>query len=319
MKKIRLVLFLWILLAVLISGGGVSASPPLAETQSALSSITNPTLESVNTPDFTGCGGINVPAVNAAYEQEVVFLVNQERAKAGLPPLKQSVELDEASRYHAADMVQDNYFEHDSYDRAGDEVVFVCSTWDRIKTYYPSPSAENIAAGYATPSSVMNGWMNSSGHRSNILSAYSWEIGVGYYQGGGYGAYWVQDFGRRSGVFPMIINQEAGNTDTRTVSLYIYGDWTEIRIRNDDGEWSQWMPFQNNMNWDLAGGIGTHTVWVEMRAGNDTSASHDTITLTQDDNPSPPTPTSTPTPASTPIPTDYDEFVFLPQLLNQDQ
>jgi hypothetical protein len=117
----------------------------------------------------------------------------------------------------------------------------------------------------------------------------------------------------------MIINQEAGNTDTRSVSLYIYGDWTEIRIRNDDGEWSQWMPFQNNMNWDLAGGIGTHTVWVEMRAGNDTSASHDTITLTQDDNPSPPTPTSTPTPASTPIPTDYDEFVFLPQLLNQDQ
>jgi uncharacterized protein YkwD len=311
MKKIRFVLFLWFLLALLISGGGVSASPPSAETQPALSGITNPTLESVNSPDFTGCGGINVPVVNAAYEQEVVFLVNQERAKNGLPPLKRSIELEEASRYHAADLAQDAYFEHDSYDRAGDDLVYVCSTWDRIKTYYPSPSAENIAGGYATPNSVMNGWMISTGHRNNILSAYSWEIGVGYFQGGGYGSYWVQDFGRQSGVYPLIINQEAESTDSRSVSLYIYGDWTEIRLRNDDGEWSQWMPFQNNLNWELAGGVGTHTVWAEMRNGLETTSFHDTITLTQDDD----TPTPTPTPTRTP--TDFDEFIFLPQLIKQ--
>jgi hypothetical protein len=153
--------------------------------------------------------------------------------------------------------------------------------------------------------------MISTGHRNNILSAYSWEIGVGYFQGGGYGSYWVQDFGRQSGVYPLIINQEAESTDSRSVSLYIYGDWTEIRLRNDDGEWSQWMPFQNNLNWELVGGVGTHTVWAEMRNGLETTSFHDTITLTQDDD----TPTPTPTPTRTP--TDFDEFIFLPQLIKQ--
>lgn len=309
---------------LLISSSGVSARLILSERQPVSSSITNPYLVRVNSPAFIGCGGINVPVVNATYEQEVVFLVNQERAKAGLPPLKRSVELEEASRYHAADLAQDNYFEHDSYDRAGDELVFVCSTWDRIQSYYPSPSAENIAGGYATPSSVMDGWMSSSGHRNNILSTYSWEIGVGYYQGGSYGSYWVQDFGRRSGVFPLIINHEAESTSTRSVSLYIYGNWTEVRLRNDEGAWSQWMPFQNNINWELASGVGSHTVWADLRNDSDSSMTSDTITLTVDDIPSAgtPSPTVTKTPRNTPTPTQspvlitYSEFMFLPQVLN---
>lgn len=315
MRKIRFIFIPWILLTLLLFSSGVSASPVFAERDPVSSGQANLPLVRVNLPVYTGCGGINVPVINAAYEQEVVYLVNQERANAGLPPLKRSVDLDEASRYHAADMAQDSYFKHDSYDRAGDNVVYVCSTWDRIKTYYPSPSAENIAAGYSTPTSVMNGWMNSTGHQNNILSTYSWEIGVGYYQGGGYGSYWVQDFGRQSGVYPLIINQDAANTDTRSVSLYIYGDWTEFRLRNDEGNWSQWMPFQNSMNWELTGGIGTHTVWTEMRNGLDASSFSDTITLTQDDNPPNPTPIPIPTETRTPI--DYDEFMFLPQLMNQ--
>lgn len=312
------------LFILLVSSSGVSANPLMAGRKPVSSSITNPNLVDVKSPEFIGCGGINVPVVNAAYELEVVFLVNQERAKAGLPPLKRSIELEEASRYHAADLAQDNYFEHDSYDRAGDELVFVCSTWDRIQTYYPSPSAENIAGGYATPSSVMNGWMNSSGHRNNILSAYSWEIGVGYYQGGGYGSYWVQDFGRLPGVYPLIINQEAENTDTRSVSLYIYGDWAEVRLRNDEGAWSSWIPFRNNLNWELAGGVGPHTVWAELRTASDKLTTSDTINLSADDYPPTDTPSptvpqvpgNTPTPTQTPVPIAYSEFVFLPQILN---
>jgi uncharacterized protein YkwD len=264
-----------------------------------------------DSPDYTGCGGINVPVVNPAYEQEVVVLVNQERAKAGLPPLKRIIELDEAARYHAADMAQDIYFEHDSYDRVNDNLEFVCSTWERINTYYPSPRAENIAAGYATPDAVMNGWMNSSGHRKNILSTSSWEIGVGYFQGGSYGSYWVQDFGRPQGRYPLIINQDAVSTDSRSVSLYIYGGWTEIRLRNDEGEWSQWMPFQSTMDWELAGGVGQHTVRAEMHTDLDASSSSDTIMLTQDENP--------PTPAPTRIPVNYADFVFLPQVMNKNQ
>jgi uncharacterized protein YkwD len=290
---------------LLLSWGGSSMSLAAGELQPVSPGILPQPLVHVNAPQFTGCGGIVVPVVNPVYEQEVVVLVNQERAKAGLPPLKRVVELDEAARYHAADMAQDVYFEHDSYDRVNEMLTVVCSTWDRIKTYYPSPRAENIAGGYATPEAVMSGWMNSSGHRKNILSASSWEIGVGYFQGGSYGSYWVQDFGLQDGVYPLIINLDAASTDSRSVTLYIYGGWTEIRLRNDQGEWSQWMPFQNTMKWELGGGVGTHTVWVEMRTDLDFSSSSDTITLTQDD--TPPTPTR--------IPFNYTEFVYLPQVM----
>lgn len=323
-RTLRLVFIFWMLLTLQISSRGVSAYTSIDEEPPVSSSIANPSLMSSNSANFAGCGGTTVPVVNTTYEREVVYLVNQERAKAGLPPLKRSIELEEASRYHAADLAQDNYFEHDSYDRVGEQLVYVCSTWDRIQKYYPSPSAENIAGGYATPSSVMNGWMTSSGHRNNILGAYSWEIGVGYYQGGSYGSYWVQDFGRRPGVYPLIINQDAENTDTRSVSLYIYGDWAEVRLRNDDDTWSSWFPFQNHLNWELGGGVGTHTVWAELRTASDSTLTSDTINLTEDDFPrsDTPTPTATlvpgdpPNPTQTPVAITYSEFVFLPQILN---
>lgn len=55
-------------------------------------------------------------------------------------------------------------------------------------------AGENIAAGQRTPDEVMQAWMNSSGHRANILNAKYTELGVGYYKGGSYGVYWVQEF-----------------------------------------------------------------------------------------------------------------------------
>lgn len=235
---------------------------------------------------YTGCQGEIAPVVNAGYEAQVVELVNQERASRGLPPLKRVATLDDAARYYARDLGDDDYFlpDHDTYDRVGGGLVKVCDTWDRIKDYYPSPRAENIAAGYSTPQSVMNGWMNSTGHRNNILSTSSWEIGVGYHQGSGsYGRYWVQDFGRRGGVYPLIINGEAATTDLRNVSLYIYGSWDEVRLRNDGGAWSPWQPFQNTMPWLLAQGMGEHTVSAEMRAsGGATASASDAIYLRVD-------------------------------------
>jgi len=197
-------------------------------------------------------------------------------------------------------MGQDDYFavvdhEHDTYDKIAGYHVWVCDAWTRIQSYYVQPevarpSAENIAAGDPTPQRVMDFWMVIPEDRSNILSTYSWEIGVGYYTGEGWwsklGGYWVQDFGRRSDVYPLIIDREAAKTNSRNVSLYIYGSWDEVRLRSDGpcvgcvhGSWSGWQPFQNTMNWTLGLGRGEHTVWAEMRKGGQSASSSDTIYL----------------------------------------
>ncbi len=244
-----------------------------------------------STPAYSGCGGVIAPAVNSEYEQQVLDLVNEERQNAGLPPLKLVQELTNSARYHATDMGQDNYFNHDTYDRVNSSLQFVCDTWQRILSFYPpnwSSLAENIAAGYGSPQDVMTGWMNSTGHRNNILSANSWEMGVGYYDlGGDYGRYWVQNFGRRRDYYPLLINRDAASTDNRQVSLYIYGTWTEVRLRNDSGElyptqWSAWMPFSNTMPWTLEHGVGLHTVYAEMRTDTQSAASQDSIDLSSD-------------------------------------
>jgi uncharacterized protein YkwD len=193
------------------------------------------------------------------YEQQVVDLVNLERANRGLPPYKRVTALDEAARYHSADLGQDNYFDHNTYDRVNGNLVYVCDTWTRIGKYYAGASGENIAAGYSTPQSVMNGWMNSPGHRNNILSTHSREIGVGYanQSGSDYYHYWTQDFGRRSGVYPLIINRDAASTDSRNVSLYVYGtnsDFQQMRLKNDNGTWANWQTLQNNLTWTNATG-----------------------------------------------------------------
>jgi uncharacterized protein YkwD len=235
-------------------------------------------------PAYTGCGGVSAPAVREDYEQQVIDLVNQARADQNLPPFKRASALVEAARYHATDLVMDNYFQHPSYDRVGSNLVYVCDTFERIISYF-SPNwramAENIAAGQTNPEWVMRSWMNSPGHRANILSGQTWEIGVGYAAGGAYSHYWVQDFGRREGVYPLIINREAASSDSRNVELYIYGDWEFIRLRNDDDAWGDWQPFQNRLPWVLNNSAGEHTVWAEMRSSSRTAASNDSIILTE--------------------------------------
>jgi len=231
-------------------------------------------------PDMAGCGDTEAPVINSDYELAIVELVNQERASEGLPPLERIANLDSAARYHSTDLGQDDYFNHDSYDRSGDELFYSCSVWTRIGSYYNGARGENIAAGYGTPESVMNAWMNSPGHRSNILSASNWEIGIGYYEGSGsYSSYWTQDFGRRNGVYPVVINNDAQATNDPVVNLYIYGDWSELRLRNDMEAWTAWQPFQNALSWELLHASGERTVTVEMRTGDQVTTSYDTIDL----------------------------------------
>jgi len=236
-------------------------------------------------PLYTGCGGVTPPAaVNAAYEQQVLDLVNEQRRINNLPPLKRVSLLDDASRYHALDLLQDDYFEHDSYDRVGGNLQFACAWSARISSYYTNSNylAENIAAGYTTPQSVMDGWMNSPGHRANILRSEVWEIGIGYYlYGGTYGYYWAQDFGRRNGIYPLIINRDAASTTNKTVSIYIYGSFTQMRLKNDPGTFGSWQTFQNAFSWEIPCNAGSHTVTAELKtSGGAVYTSSDTISYT---------------------------------------
>ena len=270
-----------VLLAVLTFGGWAARAVELPPSRLGSPVSTEPLA-----PTYSGCGGVYLAPFNEEYEQEVVELVNAARAAENLPPLKRVAALGYSSRYHAADMAQDDYFDHNSFDRSGGDLVQTCAWVERVLSYYGPDSqglGENIAAGYATPSAVMDGWMSSTaGHRDNILNPGYREIGVGYYQGGRGGTYWVQDFGTRSGVYPIVINAEAATTADRHVSLYIYGsgDWDEMRLRNDDGDWGAWRTFQSRLDWQLRPVVGERAVWVEMRRGTATTVSSDTIRLT---------------------------------------
>jgi uncharacterized protein YkwD len=231
----------------------------------------------------TGCSGSAPAATDAAWEQQVIELVNLQRKANGLPPLKQVTSLTDAARWYAKDMVDDDYFGrgHDTYDRSGGRLVKVCAWSARIGAFYTGWSAlgENIADGSSSPQAVVTGWMDSSGHRANILNADYRETGVGYRAGASRGHCWVQDFGRRSGVHPVVINDEAAGTDSRFVSLNVYGAWSEIRIRNDNEAFGPWQPFTNTLAWTLADVDGLRTVDVEMRRGSTTETARDTIVL----------------------------------------
>lgn len=120
--------------------------------------------------------------------QEVLKLVNQERQKQGLKALTLNTKLTSIGNMKAKDMADKKYFSHTSPTYG--------SPFQMLQNYgvtYTS-AGENIAAGQRTSQEVMNSWLNSSGHRANILNKDYTQLGVGYYKGGSYGTYWVQLF-----------------------------------------------------------------------------------------------------------------------------
>jgi len=123
----------------------------------------------------------------SSIEREVARLVNLERQKAGLAPLTLSEEISKVARIKSQDMADKNYFSHTS-PTYGDPFQMMKSFG--IKFGY---AGENIAKGYKNAESVMNGWMNSSGHRANILNGNFKKIGVGYVEARGT-TYWTQMF-----------------------------------------------------------------------------------------------------------------------------
>lgn len=124
---------------------------------------------------------------NTSIEMEVVRLVNIERQKEGLAPLSYSEELSKVARIKSQDMADKKYFSHTS-PTYGDPFAMMKSFGIQYKT-----AGENIAKGYSSAQSVMNGWMNSSGHRANILNSSFGKIGIGYVNVNGT-TYWTQMF-----------------------------------------------------------------------------------------------------------------------------
>ena len=130
---------------------------------------------------------VNIPNIDATknIEVQVQELVNRERSTQGLRPLQMDWELQRTARVKACDMAQKGYFSHTSPTYG--------SPFDMMKQFGISykTAGENIAQGQRTPEEVMQSWMNSSGHRANIMKSDFTHIGVGYCQQGNH---WVQMF-----------------------------------------------------------------------------------------------------------------------------
>ncbi|MEL7649031.1 MAG: CAP domain-containing protein [Sedimentibacter sp.] len=157
-----------------------------APTTAAKPAATQPATAQPSTS--TPATNTTVSSSNLTYEQKVVELVNVERQKAGLPALTMDSAISNVARTKSKDMAANNYFAHQSptYGSAGDMLTRFGIRW--------SAWGENIASGQRTPEAVVTAWMNSSGHRANIMSTSFSKIGVGYAVNANGTPYWTQIF-----------------------------------------------------------------------------------------------------------------------------
>ncbi|AUS86785.1 hypothetical protein LBYS11_10760 [Lysinibacillus sp. YS11] len=166
------------------------ASTPSNETPTTNNTTTKPNNnqssqnEKPATPPTTSTPSTTTSDVDA-FEQEVVKLTNAERTKAGLSPLQTDAKLMAAAREKSQDMQTNKYFSHTS--------PTFGSPFDRMKALGIAYKAagENIAQGQRSPQEVVQAWMDSPGHRANILNGKFTHIGVGYVKSGNY---WTQQF-----------------------------------------------------------------------------------------------------------------------------
>ena len=139
------------------------------------------------TPSLPGGGSLPSEGGDSisSYESEVIRLVNQARQENGLQPLTASGTLSQVARAKSQDMVDNRYFSHTSPTYG--------TPFQMLTTFGVSyrTAGENIAYGQSSPQEVVTGWMNSPGHRANILNSGYTQIGVGYVANGNY---WTQLF-----------------------------------------------------------------------------------------------------------------------------
>ncbi|MCX4529716.1 MULTISPECIES: sigma-70 family RNA polymerase sigma factor [unclassified Streptomyces] len=179
------------------ASASASASPSASTSASASASASpspstaSPTPSQSRTKSTPPKPSAPAPApAPAGVAGQVIALVNKERAAAGCGPLKEDPKLRAAAQGHSDDMAARDFFDHTNPDGAdpGKRTTAAGYKWS---TY-----GENIARGQQTADSVMNSWMNSPGHRANILNCSFKDIGVGIHQGAG-GPWWTQNFGAK--------------------------------------------------------------------------------------------------------------------------
>ncbi len=224
-------------------------------------------------------------------EVQTVYLTNLERRKVGIPPLRWNRELSEAARSFALDVVTNlpaGYCSHtDSAGRGPGE---------RMRNAgYTNVGAwgENSVCGYSTPAAAVRAWMSSPSHKANMLDTRFREIGVGYARNSSNSrGYVVQDMALDRDFAPVIINDEAPFTTSPNVKLYIYSQETgsgftglgvsvEMMVSNDPGfADAAWQAYQTEIDWTLASGDGSKSVYVKTRdALGRTALASDTIYL----------------------------------------
>ena len=225
---------------------------------------------------------------NAAHR--IVELANQERANAGLLPLKWNESLASAATAHAQDMVKRGYFAHNSpegtlaperaraagYAAYGGDHMYV---------------GENLAKAYSDPDALVKAWMNSPAHRQNLLWPQYREIGVGVAVKANGTLYWAQVFGSRPKELPVFINRDAAETSSRKVTLAMTAEnvsnWGSLDkvaavMLSDDPGFSNatWEPFSPTKSWTLKDQAGLQRVYVRfMDTMGNTAESSDEIVL----------------------------------------
>ncbi len=204
---------------------------------------------------------------------EVIQRTNLERLKAGARPLRANGTLMRIAQAHAEDMARRGYFAH-----ANPEGV---QPWQRAESagYRYTQVGENIVMGARTADSATKLWMDSPGHKANILEPKYVETGVGI-AAGKRGTIMVQVFGRSTETMTLVLNNEAAITTKRNVTATFNGFERTARVRfsYDGAEWTAWEPFQSSRQLYLPGPKGLTVVYaqVETQTGN-VSTVFDTI------------------------------------------
>ncbi|MDW8325582.1 MAG: CAP domain-containing protein [Anaerolineales bacterium] len=210
----------------------------------------------------------------ALQEAQTVYLGNLARHSNGLPPLRWNRQLTDAARWFSWDSVENRptpYCGHQ--DTQGHWPDYRA----RAFGYLGLAGAENAFCGYVTPQQAVEGWMNSPGHRANLLDPNSREVGLGYYRRGDGRGYVTQKFGVDAAFAPVIIQHEAITTTTPSVNLYIYdrspgggfagmAPATHMLVSNDRCFLNaNWEAFTPNRAWSLPPGEGWRSVYVKTR------------------------------------------------------
>ncbi len=208
-------------------------------------------------------------------EARTVYLGNLARRENGVPPLRWNAPLTRAARWFSWDSTENR-----PPDFCGHQDSQGGWPGDRARRFgYPgNAGAENAFCGYVTPEYAIWGWMNSPGHRANLLDPNHREVGLGYYRRESDGrGYVTQDFGSDPTYPPVIIENEAISTTNPVVNLYIHdrqtgggfageGPALQMMIAEEPCfPGAAWESYRPERAWTFSGGSGWRTVYVKTR------------------------------------------------------